>query len=360
MTMASAYLFKIPGNPTIQISQDELRSLLTNIEAELHRSQVYTRAVANLQKLLGSSDEQAKLLFKAVGREAISLAFKQFARQHHVDANINSPTDNTESPNVDIEQSSNLPQSGKNIKKLASKSELVNTTQENLPSKSPSHVVENTGQETHRQKHNPIKWFWPHQKQAKVRLADQTAAEKRLESLRQIGKQLKQARESQGLTLQKLHIYTHISIHQMEAVENANFDLLPEDVLIRGFIRVMGNALGINGIILAASLPMPNQAKSVLPSWYHVKNSVGLLDLEIRPFHLYIGYTALVAGAVGGLSFMTQQAQNKSVLNSEIIIPTTSLLCQSTQKTEANVKPGIKSSSTGVCVGSDISPPEAF
>lgn len=358
MTMASAYLFKIPGNPTIQISQDELRSLLTNIEAELHRSQVYTRAVANLQKLLGSSDEQAKLLFKAVGREAISLAFKQFARQHHLDANINSPTDNTELPNVDVEPSSNLPQSSKGIK-LPSKSELVNTTQEHLPSKPPSHVIENTEAATPRQKHNP-KWSWPHQKLGKIRLADQIAAEKRLESLRQIGQQLKQARESQGLTLQKLHIYTHISIHQMEAVENANFDLLPEDVLIRGFIRVMGNALGINGIILAASLPIPNQAKSVLPSWYHVKNSVGQLDLEIRPLHLYMGYTALVAGAVGGLSFMTQQSHNKSVLNSEIIIPTTSLLCQSTQKTEANVKPGIKSSSTGVCVGSDISPPEAF
>ncbi|WP_016952005.1 RodZ family helix-turn-helix domain-containing protein [Anabaena sp. PCC 7108] len=359
MTMASAYLFKIPGNPTIQISQDELRSLLTNIEAELHRSQVYNRAVANLQKLLGSSNEQARLLFKAVGREAITLAFKQFARQHKLDANINSPTNNTESQNVDLEQSSNLPQSSESIK-LDSKLELVNTSQENLPSQPQSHVLENTEQESHRPKHNPIKWSWPHQKLGKIKLADQIAAEKRLESLRQIGEQLKQARESQGLTLQKLHIYTHISIHQMEAVENANFDLLPEDVLIRGFIRVMGNALGINGIILAASLPMSNQAKSVLPSWYHVKKSVSILDLEIRPVHLYMGYTALVAGAIGGLSFMTQQSQNNSVLNSEIIIPTTSSLCQSTQKTQANIKPGINSSSTGVCVGSDISPPEAF
>jgi polyphosphate kinase len=71
MTMASAYFFNILRNSTVQISKDELRSLLGEIESELYQSKVYRLAVANLQKLLGSTDEQAKTLFKAVGREAI-------------------------------------------------------------------------------------------------------------------------------------------------------------------------------------------------------------------------------------------------------------------------------------------------
>lgn len=132
MTMASAYLFNIPGNPTIQISKDELRSLLREIESELHRSKVYRLAVANVQKLVGSSDEQATNLFKAVGREAISLAFKQFAKKQDSVTNIHLKADDTELSNVNLEESSNLPL---NLQSLASNPQpgLVDATPNNLP-----------------------------------------------------------------------------------------------------------------------------------------------------------------------------------------------------------------------------------
>ncbi|MEA5552091.1 helix-turn-helix domain-containing protein [Anabaena cylindrica UHCC 0172] len=359
MTMASAYFFNIPGNSTVQISKDELRSLLREIESELHRSKVYRLAVANVQKLLGSSDEQATSLFKAVGREAISLAFKQFAKKHEMVIDTHPKIDDIELSNVDLESSSNSPQNSKIITSSPQLG-LVNNTPSSLSSttKSKPDVVANKTVED--KPKTPNRWFRQHQKLSKSELAAQLAAEQRLESLLQIGQQLKQAREFQGLTLQKLNIYTHISVHQMQAVENADFESLPEDVLIRGFIRVMGNALGLNGTILANTLPIPNQTKSVLPSWYHSQKSSGKLNLEIRPIHLYVGYTALVAGALGGLSFVSQQTNNHTIQNSQVIVPTSSSLCQSTQKTEANFKPGLKSSTTGVCISSDISPPEAL
>ncbi|MGM3309252.1 helix-turn-helix domain-containing protein [Anabaena sp. WFMT] len=361
MTMASAYFFSIPGSSTVQISKDELRSLLREIESELHRSKVYRLAVANVQKLLGSSDEQATTLFKAVGREAISLAFKQFARKHEMVIDTHPKIDDIELSNVDLEPSSNSPQ---NLKIITSSPQLglVENTPSSLSSttKLQPDVVANKTVEDKPKTKTPNRWFRQHQKLSKSELAAQLAAEQRLETLRQIGQQLKQAREFQGLTLQKLNIYTHISVHQMQAVENADLESLPEDVLIRGFIRVMGNALGLNGTILANTLPIPNQTKSVLPSWYHSKNYSGKLNVEIRPIHLYVGYTALVAGALGGLSFVSQQTNNDTVQNSQVIVPTSSSLCQSTQKTEANFKPGLKSSTNGVCVGSDISPPEAL
>jgi polyphosphate kinase len=107
MTMASAYFLNILRNSTVQISKDELRSLLREIESELYQSKVYRLAVANLQKLLGSTDEQAKTLFKAVGRQAITLAFKQFARKQQTVTDINLKVDDTELPNPKLEQSSN-------------------------------------------------------------------------------------------------------------------------------------------------------------------------------------------------------------------------------------------------------------
>ncbi|MEO3706807.1 helix-turn-helix domain-containing protein [Trichormus azollae] len=82
-------------------------------------------------------------------------------------------------------------------------------------------------------------------KLCKSQLAAQLAAEQRLERLRQIGEELRQARESQGLTLQNLNIHTHISTYQMEAIEKANFEILPEDILNSWFYPHHGTCLGI-------------------------------------------------------------------------------------------------------------------
>jgi hypothetical protein len=364
--MASAYLFNIPGNSTIQISKDELRSLLREIESELHRSKVYRLAVANLEKLLGASDEQAKNLFKAVGREAITLAFKQFARKNQAETVTETTLgeDHAHLSNVDLNESHNSHNLTVNTQSPAANSpqELVVSTQEtHLPLPPDISTITDIKTSTDElQDKRPIKWLWQNQKISKRQRSAQTAAEQRQESLRKIGEQLKQAREAQGLTLQKLNIYTHISVSQMEALENANVDLLPEDILIRGFIRVMANALGLNGILLANSFPISNQSKSILPSWGQSQKSPGQFNLEIAPVHLYVGYTALVAGSVGGLSLLSQQSNYQNIQNSQVIIPTSSLLCESNKQQKANMQTAINSHTKDICLGSNISPPEAL
>lgn len=359
MTMTSTYLLKIAENHTIEISQDELRSLLGEIEAELHRSQVYRRAVAKLQKLLGASSEQAKILFKAVGREAIGLAFQQFA-QHQQTADIDSQTD---AVNVKQENGNDLSTCITNVE-LHSRKDSGNNNKESLalPCKVVTNITTNSAKHTQNSASvaKVMKWLKPNKKPSNTEIAKQIAAEQRLEQLRQIGQQLKQARESQNLSLSQLNIYTHIPIHQMEAIENCSAELLPEDVIVRGFIRLMGNALGLNGTILAASLPAPDTVKSVLPSWSESKNTPRGLAMNIRPMHLYVGYTALVAGAVGGLSLISQQTNPDKALNQETVTTPSSSLSQSSQKSEPTVKPGLKSSPTGISVGRDIAPPEAL
>jgi hypothetical protein len=348
--MTSPYLFKIPGNAAIEISHDELRSLLGEIETELHRSKVYRQAIATLQKLLGSCEE-AKALFKAVGREAIGLAFQQFA--HHAQV-----LDSNQHPDTETETSHNL--ANNNIDTHI----IPQTKNIDLSSKSsPTQDVTNTSmnnQENSESRHSVtalVNWLKPNQKITKAELAKQKAEEQRLEAMRLIGQQLQQAREVKGYSLRDLTIFTHLPIHQMEAVENGNLDLLPEDILVRGFIRVMGNALGLNGVVLANSLPATNIVPSVLPSWSQAKHNKGS-GVELRPVHLYVGYTALVASTVGGLSFMSQPGKIDTTINPDVT-PSSSI-SQSTQDTDMTAKPGIKSSPTGISVGSDIAPPEAL
>ncbi|WP_017317467.1 helix-turn-helix domain-containing protein [Mastigocladopsis repens] len=360
MATTSLFLLKILENSTIEISQDELRTLLGEIEAELHRSKVYRRAMAMLQNLLGSS-EQANILFKAVGREAIGLAFRQFVQQYQkTEQNQLQEDSASKTPPDDL--SHDVSQSLTSVKE-DQKTTIETDSQANLPSE--SQVESHTANDSIKVKEDSPKtktsigWRNPSRKRRQVELAKQIAAEQRVETLRQIGQQLRQVRESQGLSLSQLHVYTHVPLRHMEAVENGNWELLPEDVYVRGFIRVMANALGLNGTNIAASLPAPEPVTAILPSCYQYKSRFGF-GIGLRPVHLYVGYAALVAGSVGGLSIMSsQQANADRLMNTDAATPASSSFTESLQETKPTSKPGL-SSSANVTVGPDIAPPEAL
>jgi hypothetical protein len=369
MTMTPVYLLTTSGNPDIKISEDELRSpkeqcqkqsLLGEIEAELHQSIAYRDALASLQDLLGFSSEQLNSLLKAVGREAISLAFQRFIQHEETVANIKQQVDITVSPSLEQEKSSSVASD-----KLHLNPTSVNISQENLPLE--SQVLANIPQDSINELKNRtsatlIKWLKPKkQPSTTTEIPKQiVVAEQRLETMRKIGAKLRQARESQRISLRQLNIYTHLSIYQMEAIENGKLDLLPEDIFVRGFIRVMANALKLDGTALAASLPVPEKVKSVLPARYQSQNTSKGLDLTIKPMHLYVSYTALVAGAMGGLTLVSQQVHSDKTLNSDVVTLPSSTISQSPDKTNVTAKPGIKSSSAGISVGRDIAPPESL
>ncbi len=57
---------------------------------------------------------------------------------------------------------------------------------------------------------------------------------------------LKQARESKGLTLKDLFVQTRISVVNLEAIENGNYHLLPVPLYARNFIKMYADALGVD------------------------------------------------------------------------------------------------------------------
>jgi cytoskeleton protein RodZ len=350
--MTPVYSLTIPGKSTIEINQDELRSLLGQIETELHRSKVYRRALATVQKMVGDSAEQAKQLFKAVGREAIGLAFHQFAQQQQqvqeqpIVESVPEVAITEEKPNDLVECLTSA--KFQPIAPLENVSDGVNL-ETPLPK----------ADEKSLKVGSPLAWL-KNKKSSKVEVAKLAAVEQRTESLRKIGQQLREARELRGLSLTQLNIYTHVPPHQMDAVERGSWEELPEEVFVRGFVRVMGNALGLNGTNLVASLPAPQPSKTVLPDWYKSTKNSRSPGFEISPIHLYVGYTALVAGAVGGLSLMSSQQANADKLINHNTETSSSAVNQSIKDKQPVNKPGLQSSIRGISVGSDIAPPEAF
>ncbi|NEU82068.1 helix-turn-helix domain-containing protein [Nostoc sp. UIC 10630] len=328
MVTTPVYYLQILDNPNIEISQDELRSLLGEIEVKLHRSGVYRRALAIVQKLIGEQTDQAQDLLKAVGREAIGLAFQQFAQQSQ---KVETVTDNKPATET-VNSSPEIQQEHCTLREETSKN-----TAENSLWKKPLQLLN-------------------HQRISQAELAEQAelAAQQRMVCLRQIGQQLQKTRQSKGLSLDHIQLSTHIRTELIEALENGNWKELSDDIFVRGFIRRYGDALGLNGVALAASLPFLAAIPVTQPFSDQSKKGMGL---EIRPTHLYVGYTVLLAGAMGGLTLMSQQQANTNISNEQ---DNSSSVLQSLKQQSPTVKPGIKSTNTGVAVGSDISPPEGL
>lgn len=343
-----------PGNgvidsPTLEISQEGLRSLLNQIETELVDSEVYRRTMAGLQTMLGEASHTAQILVKAVGREAVRLTFQEFARQYQIVPVTAEQTNQSQQDRVNSFQIiTDYSDQGESQFSVNSVEDVANTVETTKPAT----LVNKFSSDPK-----------PTKKLTKAELAEQKVAQKQEDVLRQIGQELRQAREARTLTLDQLHRQTLVPLHHIEDLEAGCLDHLPEDVYIRGFVRRLAFALGLNGVAMAASIPEPDPVKSVVPSWYHAKETPGfhVPGFQLSSVHLYLGYTALIAGAVGGLSWMSKQSAPGASVKPQPPNPSQVSASPKAGHTQQTNKPGLKSSSSGVKqAGQDIAPPEAI
>lgn len=260
------------------ISPKELRSLLSQIEAQLHHSEVYRRTLKGLQDHLEEGVDGMQMLIKAMGREAIQIALQQFVRQYQRQscehprpsaaiAPVTSPNGSTKASSIH----------GVSPQKTASVDSGVAPSTKAPVSRS--------------------------QKLSKVQLAQQKKQEEREVSWKQIGEQLQKARLGRSLSLDQLHALTRIPIHELKALEAGDFQNLPEEIYLHGFVRRLSIVLGLDSKHLLSTLPELDLTHSVIPSWssLYPQKSKGF---DLQPTHLYLGYSALMAGAFGGLALL--------------------------------------------------------
>ena len=62
-----------------------------------------------------------------------------------------------------------------------------------------------------------------------------------------VGEMLREERERKGLTLKNIEAETNIRIVYLQAIEDANYSVLPGETYVKGFIRNYANTLGLNG-----------------------------------------------------------------------------------------------------------------
>lgn len=64
--------------------------------------------------------------------------------------------------------------------------------------------------------------------------------------MKEIGSLLKERRQQQGYSLEDIHQKTHIQSHYLKAIEDNNFEELPEGVYRRSFIKQYAQAIGFD------------------------------------------------------------------------------------------------------------------
>lgn len=284
-------------------SQEILRNLLGQIEGELYRSEVYHRAITTLQPQNPQTGQTSQVILKAFAREAIGIALKTLI-QYRISGQKASPTPAGVNPEF--------------------KPFFFGTSNSQTWKLKPKEV------------------------------AEQKAATARTERLRQIGQELRTRRQAKFLSLQQLHQHTLVPLPHLEALENGQIERLPEDIYVRGFVRRLGDTLGLNGTQLAASIPTPDPVKSIVPSWQQVQPSTGF---NLRTGHLYFGYAALIAGAVSGLSLLSSNPNSQTPPQPDSADKSLTPFSQSSHRELPIKKPGLNSERTGLA-SAEIAPPE--
>ncbi|WP_017305439.1 helix-turn-helix domain-containing protein [Spirulina subsalsa] len=122
------------------------------------------------------------------------------------------------------------------------------------------------------------------------------------EKLRELGSYLHEIRRKQALSLEEVSQKTRIQVRLLRAIEEADTNVLPEPIYIRALIKQFADALELNGADFASAFPTQYQVKPMKPAWRESTPT------QLRPFHLYWIYIAVLVSAVSGLSMLVQKS----------------------------------------------------
>lgn len=139
----------------------------------------------------------------------------------------------------------------------------------------------------------------------------------------EFGTQLKQARESRGLSLQQVAGSTKISVSVLEALERGDFPRLPGGIFSRAFVRSYAVEVGANADEVVAKFvseleaATPAAAEAVRPDV--TQDDIAFLERQRRAsLFLRVGLIVLALALIGSLiawQMTRKRAQTPSALH---------------------------------------------
>lgn len=137
-----------------------------------------------------------------------------------------------------------------------------------------------------------------------------------------IGKQLRQAREAQGLTIQQVGETTKIRTDHLQAIEEGNYTIFSAPIYIRGFVRTYAKLLKLDVAQLVtaldAELGRMEKFREPLPFTDHRRSLVDSLTLLLSKVNwkrsLIVFTVVAVLGIIAGSYVMWRHYQTADPL----------------------------------------------
>ena len=85
--------------------------------------------------------------------------------------------------------------------------------------------------------------------------------------MKEIGELLKAAREEKGLSLEEIQMITKIRLKHLKALETGDFDQIPGEVYVKGFMVNFAKTVGLDG-------------EKILEKYYELKNQEAVVSQE--------------------------------------------------------------------------------
>ena len=143
-----------------------------------------------------------------------------------------------------------------------------------------------------------MKWRRKNRRESILLLEQQQA-----EILAKLGSQLRQSRQEQGLSLDKMAATTLIQRRLLLAIEAGRLDELPEPIYTQSLIKRYADALGLNGEELKSVFPTGYSRLSIKPTWRRLPAA------QLRPIHLYLLYILVIVCSINSLSHVLSRSE---------------------------------------------------
>jgi Helix-turn-helix domain/Domain of unknown function (DUF4115) len=129
--------------------------------------------------------------------------------------------------------------------------------------------------------------------------------------LEQIGTQLRQLREQRKLSIEDISAQTQIQPRLVQAIEEGHLEMLPESVYVKGMVKRYGNSVGIDGLAISQQVPTWDRQDLDFTQPTVRQNNTGFTTPQtgfstpqVKPLHVYLGYTLAIIGAGAGISHL--------------------------------------------------------
>ena len=127
------------------------------------------------------------------------------------------------------------------------------------------------------------------------------------EIFEQIGSTLRQWREYYQLSIDDVASRTQIQPRLIQAIEAGQIEMLPELVYVKGMVKRYADNLGLDGTEISHHVPSWEPVAerfTVIP-----RSTIGFNTTpQIKPVHVYLGYTLAIFGVGAGTSHLLNNA----------------------------------------------------